>query len=109
MLLWLKKIAALRGHSATLAQAAVRGKQEGRDPIKPPCTTTDGYLQTSTSTESVFRAQNKVVWMLLEAKTLCAEMPGPGPPVIGSAVHSARPRSIVADDVLESRSVISGG
>ncbi|KAJ7677033.1 hypothetical protein DFH06DRAFT_1429062 [Mycena polygramma] len=34
--------AALRGHPATLAQAAVTEKQEFWDPIKPPCTTLDG-------------------------------------------------------------------
>ncbi|KAJ7616715.1 hypothetical protein DFH06DRAFT_1307073 [Mycena polygramma] len=34
--------AALGGHPATLAQAAVTEKQEFWDPIKPPCTTLDG-------------------------------------------------------------------
>ncbi|KAJ7633572.1 hypothetical protein DFH06DRAFT_1139911 [Mycena polygramma] len=42
------------------------------------------YLQIRTSTESVFGAQKEVVWMLMEAKTLCAEMPGPGLSVIVS-------------------------
>ncbi|KAJ7662685.1 hypothetical protein DFH06DRAFT_1396819 [Mycena polygramma] len=33
-----------------------------------------------------FRAQKEVVWMLMEAKTLCAEMPGPGLSVIGRGI-----------------------
>ncbi|KAJ7633534.1 hypothetical protein DFH06DRAFT_1139867 [Mycena polygramma] len=36
------KIAALRGHPAKLAQAALAKKQEDRDPIKPPYTTLEG-------------------------------------------------------------------
>ncbi|KAJ7615592.1 hypothetical protein DFH06DRAFT_1145828 [Mycena polygramma] len=40
-----EKIAALRGHSATLAQAAVAKKQEGTDPIKPLCTITHGVIE----------------------------------------------------------------
>ncbi|KAJ7609559.1 hypothetical protein DFH06DRAFT_1308856 [Mycena polygramma] len=52
-----EKIAALRGHAASFAQAAVTETQQRRDPKKTPCTATDG-VNKPVPQEREQRAQN---------------------------------------------------